>query len=112
MFNALVNLPDHRGQPKHHGLLAQKIRMYRAEILFGFRLKAGQIAAQFAQFLADQAQLFQNQIIYRRCHNHPPIAQRAQNPPATSNLAKKATITTQPKDSGRNIFQPMRISWS
>jgi hypothetical protein len=27
-------------------------------------------------------------------------------------LAKKATITTQPKDSGRNIFQPMRISWS
>ena len=44
--------------------------------------------------------------------DQPPIAQRAQKPPKTSNLAKKDTSTTQPKDNGRNTFQPMRINWS
>ena len=39
-------------------------------------------------------------------------AQRAQNDPKTWNFARKATITTQPSDIGRNTFQPMRINWS
>src|SRR5690606_3221561 len=42
----------------------------------------------------------------------PPIAQRAQKPPSTSNFARNATITTQPIERGRNTFQPIRMSWS
>ncbi len=45
-------------------------------------------------------------------HRHPPTAQRAQKPPNTSNFARNATKTTQPKDIGRKTFQPIRISWS
>ncbi len=44
--------------------------------------------------------------------HQPPTAQRAQKPPSTSNFARNAMMTTQPIDSGRNTFQPIRISWS
>jgi len=45
-------------------------------------------------------------------HPYPPIVQRAQKPPSTSNFARKATITTHASDRGRNTFQPIRMSWS
>lgn len=64
------------------------------------------------EVVADQPKLFQHKAIYIFRHDQPPIAQRAQRPPKTSNFARNATRTTQPSDRGRNTFQPIRINWS
>ena len=63
------------------------------------------------EVVTDQPKLLQHKIINILGH-HAPNAQRAQNPPNTSNLARNATNTTQPSDSGRNTFHPTRINWS
>jgi len=70
------------------------------------------LGIQLFHILTDQPQLLQHQIIYIRRHAQPPIAQRAQKEPRTSNLARNATSTTQASDRGRKTFQPMRINWS
>ena len=75
-------------------------------------LEGGEVAFQLTKVGPDQPQLLQHQIFSALRHLHPPTVQRAQKPPSAPYCARKATITTQASDSGRNTFQPIRISWS
>ena len=83
-----------------------------AGMAIGFGGKVVYLSFNHVQPFPDFAQQLQHKLIRIVSHPQPPIVQRAQKCPNTSNFARNATSTTQPSDIGKKTFQPMRISWS
>ena len=108
MPDPFVDLTDHVAQAEYHHLVPVQ---FCVQII-----KAGVDSVKAfvhrRQVFTNKSKLFQHDIVGLVVHPQPPIAQRAQKPPMTSNLARKAISTTQPNEKGRKTFQPMRISWS
>ena len=112
MFDTRVDGTDIAAKTEQHAY--SRLRARRKVIDLGLKAihQSRQLFVKRLDVPPDQPQLLQHQIFHIRCHGQPPIVQRAQKPPNTSNFARNDTNTTQASDSGRKTFQPIRINWS